>query len=345
MPSKRESDACTSDSFMVCNAGGSGARNLLQTAGVGACGCRASGRCRISGAPGSPHAASGKSTIWSPGAFRGADPDLPVLWIPPSAAAVGFRRRWTEFAARLGRMYVARHGPPEVIHAQSALFAGEAARELAEELGVPYVLMEHSSAYLRGSLTPLQTASTNRAVGAAGAVVAVSKTLKAALQRITDRETIDVIPNVVDTSRFAPPAYPRDQRTFRFVCVAMLGPHKNVRLLLRAFDRAFSGADHVLLDIVGDGSERRRLEKVVGEMQQRASGQLPGVPRHRRRRESTRTVALLRVLQRRRDLRGDADRGPGRRTTCDRHAIRGSARHCYTRVRPPRSGGRRACFS
>jgi len=181
----------------------------------------------------------------------------------------GFRRRWTEFATRLGRMYVARHGTPEVIHAQSALFAGEAARDLAEELGVPYVLMEHSSAYLRGSLTPLQTASTNRAVEAARAVVAVSKTLKAALQRITDRENIEVIPNVVDTSRFAPPAYPRDQRTFRFVCVAMLGPHKNVQLLLRAFDRAFSGDDHVLLDIVGDGSERRRLENVVGEMQQR----------------------------------------------------------------------------
>ena len=180
-----------------------------------------------------------------------------------------FRRRWTELAARLGRMYAAQHGVPDVIHAHSALFAGEAARELAEELAISYVLTEHSSAYLRGKLTPLQTACTRRAVESAGAVVAVSHRLKAALQRLTTRENIHVVPNVVDTSRFAPPAHPRDRGTFRFVCIAILGPGKNIQLLLRAFDRAFSGDERVFLEIVGDGRDRRRLENVVGEMRQR----------------------------------------------------------------------------
>ena len=180
-----------------------------------------------------------------------------------------FRRRWTEMAGRLARMYVAQHGTPEIVHAHSAIFAGEVAAELSEEFGVPSVLMEHSTAYLRGKLTPLQTSCTQRAVGAAGAVIAVSHRLKAALQLLTNRENIQVIPNVVDTSRFSPPAHSRDPNTFRFVCIAMLGPRKNVQLLLRAFDRAFAGDESVVLDIVGDGKERPRLESLARAMQQR----------------------------------------------------------------------------
>lgn len=180
-----------------------------------------------------------------------------------------FRRRWTELAGRLVRMYVAQHGTPDVLHAHSAIFAGEVATELSAELGVPWVLMEHSSAYLRGRLTSLQTSSTQRAIGAAGAVIAVSHRLKAALEQLTNRENIQVVPNVVDTSRFSPPTHARDQNTFRFVCIAMLGPHKNVQLLLRAFDRAFSADESIVLDIVGDGKDRPRLERLARTMQQR----------------------------------------------------------------------------
>ena len=49
----------------------------------------------------------------------------------------------------------------------------------------------------------------------------------------------------------------------------MLGPRKNVQLLLRAFDRAFAGDESVVLDIVGDGKERPRLESLARAMQQR----------------------------------------------------------------------------
>ena len=172
-------------------------------------------------------------------------------------------------AGRLVRMYLAQHGTPDVLHAHSAIFAGEVAAEFSEELGRPYVLTEHSSAYLRGNLTPLQTSCTRRAVGAAGAVIAVSHRLKTALEKLTNRDNIRVIPNVVDTSRFSPPGHSRDPNTFRFVCIAMLGPHKNVQLLLRAFGRAFAADDSVVIDIVGDGNERLRLERLARAMQQR----------------------------------------------------------------------------
>ena len=165
-------------------------------------------------------------------------------------------------------MYVTRHGIPDILHAQSALFAGEAAAQISDELGVPYILTEHSSAYLRGSLTPLQMSSTRRAVGASDAVIAVSHRLKSALRQLTNRENIHVIPNVVDTNRFSPPAHSRDRNTFRFVCIAALVPHKNVQLLLPAFHRAFATEERVVLDIVGDGKERRRLESLARAVRQ-----------------------------------------------------------------------------
>ncbi len=55
---------------------------------------------------------------------------------------------------------------------------------------------------------------------------------------------------------------------YRFVCIAMLVAGKNVQLLLRAFDRAFRGDEAVFLDVVGDGRERRRLEKMARGMRQ-----------------------------------------------------------------------------
>lgn len=179
-----------------------------------------------------------------------------------------FRRRWTEAGMTLGRKYVADHGSPDVIHAHSAVCAGDVARALSKEFKVPYVLTEHLTTYLSGSLTALQTSCTIDAVRPASAVIAVSHRLKVALQRLTERSDIMVIPNIVDTKRFSPPDHERDHRTFRFVCIAMLVRRKNVQLLVRAFHQAFNEEQSVVLDIVGEGHERRRLEALVRRLRE-----------------------------------------------------------------------------
>ena len=89
-----------------------------------------------------------------------------------------FRRRWTDMATRLAGRYVGDHGTPDVVHAHSAVFAGEVAADLGRELGVPYVLKEHSTRYLSGTLTALQKSCTVDSLAAAGAVIAVSHRLK-----------------------------------------------------------------------------------------------------------------------------------------------------------------------
>ena len=177
-----------------------------------------------------------------------------------------FRRRWTEMAMRLAERYVGDHGTPDVIHAHAAVFAGEVAADLGRELGVPYVLTEHSSIYLGGTLVPLQKSCTVYSVASASAVIAVSHRLKAALHQLTAREDIRVVPNLVDTNRFSMAPGLGASATFRFVCIAVLGPRKNIQLLIRAFHRAFPKNEAVALEIVGDGSERRTLESLVRTM-------------------------------------------------------------------------------
>ena len=180
-----------------------------------------------------------------------------------------FRKRWTSLAARLIDAYVAHHGVPDIIHAHCAIFGGHAAARIAKELSVPYVLTEHSSAFLTGTLTPLQTTCAIDAVADAHAVIAVSHRLSAALRQIAGRNDIHVIPNVVDTKRFPVSTAGPEADIFRFACVAMLTPLKNVELLLRAFHRAFRTNESVLLDIVGDGPERSRLLRIMRTMSER----------------------------------------------------------------------------
>ena len=174
-----------------------------------------------------------------------------------------FRDRWTARVVQLTDRYVHDHGTPDVLHAHSALFGGYVTTKMSRRLQVPSVLTEHSSAYLRGTLTALQTECALRAFSGADAVITVSSRLKQALHEITDRRDIQVVPNTVDTKRFSPNSLARVGTTFRFACIAVLRQNKNVQLLIRAFSRAFCHDAPVALEIVGDGSERRRLERLV----------------------------------------------------------------------------------
>ena len=180
-----------------------------------------------------------------------------------------FRRRWTDMATRLGRQYVDHHGTPDLIHAHAAMWAGEAAARLSGEIHVPYVLTEHSSAYLRGRLTALQATRTTEIVLGAHAVIAVSQRLNAALSDLAPEKEIVTIPNMVDTERFALPLRPRDSGEFRFVCIALLSPNKNIDLLIHALSRAFPEDHSVTLDIIGDGAERARLQRVARTIMER----------------------------------------------------------------------------
>jgi glycosyltransferase involved in cell wall biosynthesis len=123
--------------------------------------------------------------------------------------------------------------------------------------GAAVVRTEHSSrVYTTASCWPFSRWSLVRSQ----AVVAVSEYIRRVVVAKAPfvAARMRVVFNGVDTSRFTPFAKLRcDHRPFSFVMVARLEPRKGIDLALEAVARLAS----VTLDIVGDGSERARLER------------------------------------------------------------------------------------
>lgn len=148
---------------------------------------------------------------------------------------------------------------PDVVHLHT--FASQVpGTRVARSLGARVVRTEHSTrVYDDPSCWPFSRWSLART----DAVVAISAHVRdAAIARapwIADR--IRVVPNGVDTERFAPRASTPHPR-FRFVLVGRLEPRKGVDVALRAL----ADVPDVGLDVVGDGEERSRLETLAREL-------------------------------------------------------------------------------
>ncbi|QUJ73123.1 glycosyltransferase family 4 protein [Haloarcula marismortui] len=72
------------------------------------------------------------------------------------------------------------------------------------------------------------------------------------------RENIDVVPNGIDTEQVQ--TAPLPEESYDVVFAGRLIEHKNVDMLLDAFDRVAAEHD-AMLGIIGDGPERERLEE------------------------------------------------------------------------------------
>lgn len=179
-------------------------------------------------------------------------------WFPrifPGVSAVLHKRAGRSAYER----YVQHYGKPDVIHAHNFFYAGFMAGQISEHHGVPVVITEHSTNFLRGRIF---LAGQHRIVADtaqnSAQVIAVGKSLADHLQ---DRYGMNVIvvPNVIDTDFFQPTPPPNG--TFVFALVARLFKIKNVPLLLDAFAEAFGPTDNVRLSIAGDGPAREQLEQ------------------------------------------------------------------------------------
>jgi len=128
--------------------------------------------------------------------------------------------------------------------------------------GAAVLRTEHSSrVYTTPSCWPFSRWSLVRS----DAVVAISDYIRSVVLHKAPQVAarLEVVGNGVDSSRFAHAPKPRpDGRPFAFVTVARLEPRKGVDLALDAIARL----PHATLDIVGDGSERARLERHAADL-------------------------------------------------------------------------------
>ncbi len=175
---------------------------------------------------------------------------------------------WCFFAEKLMKKYVAAYGKPDLIHAQSSVWAGIATRSISQKYGIPYCVTEHASVFMKQQVLGTSwdkcwsTPYIRDVFDQAKAVVAVSSALKEKLEVYT-AANVQVIPNLVDTGSFKP-SPKKERETFHFLTVSHLVPRKNIGLLLQAFKQLADQKVH--LTIGGDGPEKERLQKLTATL-------------------------------------------------------------------------------
>lgn len=173
---------------------------------------------------------------------------------------------WVQIALRLLKLYIQKFGRPDLLHAHNVLWSGVAANRASRLLGIPYMITEHSCAYVRGLVRVQDENAVRETLSKAHSLIAVSESLRTAMSRYVAQEKILTIPNVVDTDFFTLPETERKDEPFRFLCVALLTAVKGIDQLLLAFADAFRQKSHVVLEIGGDGPERGRLEELATQL-------------------------------------------------------------------------------
>lgn len=165
-------------------------------------------------------------------------------------------------AHRLLGEYSRRFGRPDLVHAHVAVWAGVA----ASYLPLPYILTEHWTGYREGLLSPWQEPLVRRAFRKAQARLAVSSTLARDIEPYTHGLPVEIVPNVVDTEFFAPAVSRLAPLPFRLVTVAILEQRKRIDLIIRALAYLVRNGQNMVLDIGGDGPERRVLEQLARDL-------------------------------------------------------------------------------
>ena len=192
------------------------------------------------------------------GYYRYTLDGIPVYYasIPCGALPLGLPESAGRLAVSGIRRAVGKDGwTPDIIHQH---FGFELAA-MAEREGVPFIFTEHSSHHNR-TLSPKQAERLKKEYGRCSAVLAVSRALAKNMRANTGVEAA-IVPNIVDTARFAPKKIVHER--FTFVSAGNLIPVKNMAGLLRAF-AALHGEPRLI--IFGDGPESGALRTLCAEL-------------------------------------------------------------------------------
>jgi glycosyltransferase involved in cell wall biosynthesis len=164
--------------------------------------------------------------------------------------------------------YIEENGKPDLIHVHSIINAGFLAKAVKEKFGIPYVITEHNSSFIRNHFTQSQLQYALTVVNQADACIAVSEPFAKLLKvNLNSKANWLAIPNIlsarfedIDDVSFC------EQEHFTFCNISLLTDVKGIDLLINAFSIAFKNNKKVNLKIGGEGPSKNKLLGLTREL-------------------------------------------------------------------------------
>jgi glycosyltransferase involved in cell wall biosynthesis len=176
------------------------------------------------------------------------------------------------FARLVGQLReLHRDHPIDVIHAHAPLPCGHAAMLLGAELAIPYAVSVHgldafSTVQVTGRAGEWCRRISERVYHSSRRVICISERVREeVLLGMGKACRTSVVYNGVDPEMFSPGG-PTDSDSLVVLSVGNLIPIKGHELLMRAVATLALQFPRLTLDLIGDGPERSRLEKLAAEI-------------------------------------------------------------------------------
>lgn len=162
---------------------------------------------------------------------------------------------------RLVRRIILDWGRPDLIHTQDqrAYPAWKACRHL----GIPFVISQHATVFMRGTLTRKFQRESQRAFSAAKLVFLANKFGSADLERHGIQVPTRWLPNALNTEVFRPGV--GERREPWLLHVSVLSSQKRFPDIVAAFAELLARGEHAILQVLGDGLNRKNMETVAKE--------------------------------------------------------------------------------
>lgn len=184
----------------------------------------------------------------------------------PTAGAFAF----AQFVGQARSLH--EHQPIDIIHAHGALPCGHAAMLLSRELQIPFVVSVHgldvfSTVQVGGYSGKWCRRISARAYSASGRVICISERVREeVLQGLGRNCRTSVVYNGVDPDLFRPVLSPSREEMI-LLSVGNLIAVKGHDVLIRSVASFASDFQSLVLEIIGDGPERQRLQTLAEQLQ------------------------------------------------------------------------------
>ncbi len=153
----------------------------------------------------------------------------------------------------------------DILMAHSFFIGGFVANTIGKYSGIKNITVEHSSKILLNKLNKVEKRILSEVVNSSDKFVCVSNNLKEKVESTIGKlkkDNVLVNPNMVRNIFYIGD---KTKEAFIFSSVGNLIPLKNMDKLIKGFILSFEQDDKVLLNIVGDGPERKKLEHIIVE--------------------------------------------------------------------------------